>query len=56
MTRSINKWNCLFKKRFGIERIETLEQFKDFMAKTYGIVKADFMKFDYSFPSDDNLI
>jgi Family of unknown function (DUF6125) len=41
------------KKKFEVERIETFDQFKDFMEKAYGIVKADFMKFDYRFPSED---
>ena len=40
------------KKRFEIGEIDSFEQFKEFLEGVYGIVKADFMKFDYDFPSD----
>ncbi len=41
------------KKKFDVERIETFEQLKGFLEKTYRIVKADFMKFGYTFPSEN---
>ena len=40
------------KKAIAIESVETFERFKGFMDAACHIVKADFMKFDYSFPSD----
>lgn len=40
------------KKAIAIERVETFERFKGFMDAVCNIIKADFMKFDYSFPSD----
>ncbi len=40
------------KKALEIEKVETFERFKGFMDAVCDIVKADFMKFDYSFPSD----
>jgi len=40
------------KKAGAIESVETFERFKGFMDAACHIVKADFMKFDYSFPSD----
>ena len=40
------------KKAIAIDRVETFERFKGFMDAVCNIVKAEFMKFDYSFPSD----
>jgi len=40
------------KKALEVEQIETFERFKGFMDVVCNIVKADFMKFDYNFPSD----
>ena len=41
------------KKALEIEQIETFERFKGFMDDVCNIVKADFMKFEYNFPSDN---
>ena len=41
------------KKVLGIEKIEDFEELKYFIEGAYGIVKADFINFVYSFPSEN---
>jgi hypothetical protein len=42
-------------KALGIMEVNNFERFKDLMEGAYGIVKADFMKFNYAFPGKDML-
>ena len=44
-----------FKKAFGIEEIKNFEELKLFFEKVVEVVKADFMKFTYNFPSHNVL-
>ena len=37
-------------KTLGIDRVEVFDNFKDSIDSVHGVVKAEFMKFDYSFP------
>jgi hypothetical protein len=39
-----------YKNIFNIEKIKNFEDFKSFIDNVFSIVKADFMKFSYSFP------
>lgn len=43
------------KKALDIEEVKTFDQFKVFMEGVYSILKADFMKFDYSYPKENAL-
>jgi hypothetical protein len=43
------------KKAFGVEKIETPQDFRDMLQNINQVVKADFMDFDYSFPQEDTL-
>jgi hypothetical protein len=42
-------------KAVGVDKVETFEDLKSLMEATWGIVKADFMKFSHSFPSQNVL-
>ncbi|MFX1494674.1 MAG: DUF6125 family protein [Promethearchaeota archaeon] len=44
------------KKALCIEQIESFEEFREFLRKTFSIVKAKFMDFDYEFPNNNALI
>lgn len=44
------------KKALGIEKIESFEEFKDFLKKVFSIVKAKFMDFNFEFPDKNVLI
>jgi hypothetical protein len=39
------------KKGLSIQKVETFEELKDFIEGVFGVLKADFMDFVYSFPS-----
>ena len=39
-------------KILDVNRIDSFEKFKEFIECVYGVVKAEFMKFDYSFPEN----
>lgn len=41
------------KKALGMEHVQTFEQLKEFLAGACELLKADFMKFTYSFPSEN---
>jgi len=43
------------KKAIGMDKIETFEDFKTLMDAVWGVVKGDFMKFSYKFPSHNVL-
>ncbi len=43
------------KKAFGVDKIETPQDFRDMLQNIDQVVKADFMDFDYSFPQEDTL-
>ncbi|UCD57353.1 MAG: hypothetical protein JSV16_16355 [Candidatus Hydrogenedentota bacterium] len=40
-------------KALGMEKVETFEDLKKLIEEGFWVVKGDFMRFDYSFPSND---